>query len=354
MPTPDHQTGAVEILPPETAPLATRPNPGALLEIDVGAPWKTVFEVWARGADHSPHTLKAYRRHLGRFFEWAGIATPTLITPGMLSAWRAELRERCATDSSFAQAVAALRTLIRFCRGFDGGKYLPDMETLAVVFKSPKVDNQRHPQILQQDEIDSLLRVSMAPEWHYTDSMGRARRWKRSEEIRARDHALIRFMLGTGARVAEAVALAVRDLAERPSGGLDAYIARGKGKKARTVYAPADASDAMRRYLHTTDRRLGGEGWLFPSPGSGGNLTTRAVEKILERLMKRAEIHAKRITPHSLRHTFADRFLRSTGGDVVRLQQILGHTNVKTTQRYLTKIKGEEVAESVPLVSVAV
>lgn len=347
----EHPEPAAELLPPETS--SPFHQAGELLPIDPAAPWKAVFEVWARGGGHSPHTIRAYRRHLERFFSWAPVHSPAQITPAMLAAWRGELESRASSTSHLAQAVAALRTLVKFCRAFPGGKHLPDSDALAVVFRSPKVSRQRPPQILHQEEIDELLETTGAERWEYVDSIGRRRSWKRSPEVRERDHALIRFMLGTGARVAEVVALKVSDLSERPSGGIDAYIARGKGSKDRTVYAPADASDALRRYLHATGRGLGGDGWLFPSPTDpdGGPLTTRAVEKLVERLMERAGIYGKRITPHSLRHTFADRFLRATDGDIVRLQEILGHSDISTTRRYLTRIRGEEVAERVPVVS---
>ena len=322
----------------------------AVVEIDPAAPWRAVFEVYARGADFSPHTLKAYRRHVGAFFAWSGLQSPTQITPGLLAGWREELRGRYQAPASFSQAVSSLRSFMEFCRGFPAGEHLPGAEVLKRVFKPPKVRRLNPYNILGLAEQERLLDTATAWVWDYTDAAGRQRYWRRSEAIRTRDYAMLMVMLGSGLRVAELVGLDVSDLYETPDGILEFHIRQGKGEKERIVPSPADTTEAVRAHLQATGRQLGGSGPLFVATrGPGGRLSTNAVEAVVERLMRRARIQAKKITPHSLRHTFAVEYVRQTR-DVVTLQQLMGHSSLETTKRYLDHVERQEKGRRMPLV----
>jgi site-specific recombinase XerD len=107
-------------------------------------------------------------------------------------------------------------------------------------------------------------------------------------------------------------------------------VRQGKGQKDRRIALPAQARKELQAYLDVrpqwpTDRLCFSH--------SGQPLQTRDVERLVEKLARLAGIESK-VTPHTLRHTFATRFLRD-GGDLATLQSLLGHANLTTTARYL-------------------
>ena len=115
-----------------------------------------------------------------------------------------------------------------------------------------------------------------------------------------------------------------------------------------------DVATFLKRYLVSTRRRLGAEGPLFRAhdPRSHrsppGRLTARTVGYIVANCAMKAGIDAKRVSPHSLRHTYAIRALRS-GANVIAVQKLLGHANVATTQKYLDHFQLSELRAAVPL-----
>jgi len=341
-----------EVLPPaeSSGPLATR-HGGHLVEINVSAPWRTVFDMACRGKDRSPHTIRVYLRHLEAFFDWSGLVSPTQITPGVLAMWRAELVERYPEGkASRSQAMAALRSLLKFCRAFPAGHHLPSLDLLREIFELPKVATENPYQLLSETDQEQLLDTATATGWTLQDSTGRVRRWKRSAEIRTRDYALLMVMLGSGLRVAEVTGLDIRDLYETSDGLLRLHVRSGKGDKPRTVGAPDDTTAAVLEYLETTRRRLGAKGPLFvATQGAARRMSPRAVWAVVDRLMTRAGIQGKKISPHSLRHTFAVKFLQA-GGDVVTLQGHMGHSQLQTTQRYVKHLQSEAQALAMPSV----
>src|SRR4029077_17144889 len=127
----------------------------------------------------------------------------------------------------------------------------------------------------------------------------------------------------------------------------------GKGRKDRTVPIREDVADLMRKYVQRTGRSLNGTGRLFRGHDRGEakrkkkGLTERAVGSLIERLVDRADISGKRISPHSLRHTYAMRYLRN-GGVETKLAELLGHTKLDTTKKYLDHLNKEELVVSVP------
>ena len=78
-----------------------------------------------------------------------------------------------------------------------------------------------------------------------------------------------------------------------------------------------------------------------------GRLSTRAVGDVVKRVATVARVTAKRITPHSCRHTYAIRALRA-GGNIVAVSKLLGHASITTTQRYLDHLKLDELRAAVP------
>ena len=145
-----------------------------------------------------------------------------------------------------------------------------------------------------------------------------------------RDKALVELLYGAGLRVSEALGLS------RASVDLDARIVRvvGKGGKERLVPLGRPAKEAVRRYLALgrphLDRRHRPD--LFLN-ARGGALTRAGAFLVLRRLAERAGLEPGRVHPHLLRHSFATHLLEG-GADLRSVQEMLGHADVATTERY--------------------
>ena len=145
-----------------------------------------------------------------------------------------------------------------------------------------------------------------------------------------RDHSLVELMYGAGLRVSEAVGL------EKNAVDLDDRIVRvlGKGGKERLVPLGRPAAEAVRRYLALgrphLDRRFRPE--LFLN-ARGGALTRAGAFLILRKLADKAGLDPVRVHPHLLRHSFATHLLEG-GADLRSVQEMLGHADLGTTERY--------------------
>lgn len=157
------------------------------------------------------------------------------------------------------------------------------------------------------------------------------RRAARRTDNPLRDEAIVLFLLDSGVRASELCAIRIRDL---DLGGHRCKVL-GKGNKHRQVYFGRSTKKALWRYLQ--DRHIADEEPLFISARgnlAGDPLTRFGLLQMVERLGKAAALHGVRCSPHTFRHTAAIRFLKE-GGNVFSLQQLLGHTDLTMTQRYL-------------------
>jgi integrase/recombinase XerD len=183
---------------------------------------------------------------------------------------------------------------------------------------------QRLPQVLTREEVDHLLEQPRG-----------------NDPPALRDRALLELMYACGLRVSEAIGLHVGDL------DLDGAIlqARGKGNKERLVPVGRRALAAVRAYLERGRPRLVG---LRPEPHlfvnqRGLGLTRQGLYKIVQGHARTAGL-ADRMSPHTLRHTFATHLLAG-GCDLRSLQEMLGHADLATTQIY-THLSAERLKEA--------
>ncbi|MFP4524139.1 MAG: site-specific tyrosine recombinase/integron integrase [Candidatus Woesearchaeota archaeon] len=130
---------------------------------------------------------------------------------------------------------------------------------------------------------------------------------------------IIQLLYGTGLRVSELVRLKTSDL--QLDQGM-AWVRGGKGGKDRMVLLPMDLYNILERKNPET----------FVLEGPNGQLRERTVQAVVKRAAERAEI-PKKVTPHTLRHSFATHLLEA-GNDIRVIQELLGHSNVQTTQIY--------------------
>jgi len=155
-----------------------------------------------------------------------------------------------------------------------------------------------------------------------------------------RDRALLELMYACGLRASEAIGLRMGDV------DLDAAVLRatGKGSKERLVPIGREAVDAVRVYVERGRPKLVG---LAPEPHlfvnqRGAGLTRQGLYKIVQRYARAAGLDGK-MSPHTLRHTFATHLLAG-GCDLRSLQEMLGHADIATTQMY-THLSAERLRD---------
>ena len=143
------------------------------------------------------------------------------------------------------------------------------------------------------------------------------------------------LMLDTGLRVSELCALDVDDI---DKDDLSAMVIGGKGEKDRTVLFTQDSVEVLESWEPIRERRLsdiddGGLRAMFVS-SRGRRINPRSIQKMMDRLANAADIPKSRLSPHTLRHTFATGLLER-GADLVTIQRLLGHSSIATTRVYL-------------------
>ena len=157
-----------------------------------------------------------------------------------------------------------------------------------------------------------------------------------------RDKAILAVLIDTGCRAGELVDLTL-DCVWLDTD--DSYLkVRGKGRKERELTLGRTARAALRRYI-TRYRKPHHRAEQHVFLGrSGRPLTVSGLESIITQLGSRAHIQGVRISPHTIRHSFATRFL-SNGGDIFRLSRLMGHTQVSVTEIYLKSVKARQARQ---------
>ena len=252
----------------------------------------------------SAHTLRAYATDLAQFESFcrtAGITAVADVDHVAIRAWLGHLRRQGLRATSVARRLAAVRSWFRFLvrRGV--------VETSAArAVRSPRLPRP----------LVSFLPVDEA--FPLVD--GRALRGPRRE----RDRAILELLYASGLRVSEHTGLGVDDVDHTARN----VRVLGKGTKERVVPYGTAAARALDAYL---GRRGAGAGPLFRN-ARGGALTPRSVHALVCRAAAAAGI-TRRVSPHTLRHTFATHLL-DAGADLRVIQELLGHRRLSTTQRY--------------------
>lgn len=258
----------------------------------------------------SARTLDAYDHDVTRlalFLRSSGKEEPTGVTSPDLRAFVLLLKDLGLAPASISRNISALRTYFGFLL----------TEDLIVADPSDRVQSPRGlralPEVLTIPEITRLLE---------SPDLARPLAW--------RDRALLEFMYASGVRVSEVIDLRIRNLS------LDEEIAvvHGKGSKERIVPIGRRAVGAISIYLRETRPRIekgGGDGRLFLN-ARGRPLTRMGVWKILRKHVEAAGIE-RRVSPHTLRHSFATHLLEG-GADLMAVQEMLGHADISTTQIY--------------------
>jgi site-specific recombinase XerD len=262
---------------------------------DGGDPLEPVRrELLLRG--YSPRTRKAYLGHVRRFLAWADVGVDGLPDDPTQLAERyiVELVEARRISRSFhSQVVSALRFYFEAVLG---------KPRLAMAIPRPKKQSQL-PAVLSQDEVARLL----------------------AKTRNLKHRALLMLLYSSGLRVGELVRLRPDDV------DTDRAMVRvrgGKGAKDRYTLLARRAAEAVQLYRDAYSKGR----WLFAGARPGRHLTTRSVQRVVERAASASGIE-KRVTPHTLRHSFATHLLEA-GTNLRIIQELLGHQSARTTQVY--------------------
>ena len=288
-----------------------RPGKGPRDRHVMDGPVATFLEYLAVERGASPHTLRNYAIDLRAFTEFLRGERASMLEADarLVRAYVASLHQRRLAKASIGRRLASVRSCFRFLARRGVIEQNPARQV-----RSPR-QVRRLPSFLPKDESKELLDRP-------GDASGAARR----------DHALIEFLYATGIRVAECCGLDCADL-DRSHGTVRVL---GKGDKERVVPVGETALAAIDAYLAARGR---GTGPLFTNH-RGGRLTPRSVHRIVGRQARLSGLD-RRVTPHTLRHTFATHML-GEGADLRLIQELLGHARLSTTQRY-THVTPEHV-----------
>jgi integrase/recombinase XerC len=255
-----------------------------------------------RGA--SRHTVRGYRADLAdcaRFLATRRLGSLLHADARTLRTYLADLHERGLARTSVARRLATLRSFYRFLMRRGRARANPARE-----LATPRLP-KRLPSHLPIDESEALLRAPFP-----------------STTAGARDRAVVELLYATGVRVAELAGLDLPDVDLREG----MVRVTGKGGKERVVPVGRKALEALGSYLGPRAR---GSGPLFLNE-RGGRLTARSLHRIVRARARAAGLH-RRVSPHTLRHTFATHLL-DAGADLRLIQELLGHARLGTTQKY--------------------
>lgn len=263
-----------------------------------------------RGA--SPHTLRGYAADLTEFTRFLAAekigGLPDVDTRAV-RAYLARLHQRRLSKATIARKLAAVRSCFRFLARRGALEQNPARRVRSLR------QGRRLPTFLPLDE--TLGALDLGTE---------------GSAAGARDRALIEVLYGGGLRVAEGCGLDLDDLDE----GRRTVRVLGKGDKERVVPIGETAVEALDAYFAMRGRHRGP---LFLN-SRGGRLTTRSAHRIVRAWARRAGV-GQRVTPHTLRHSFATHML-GAGADLRLIQELLGHSRLSTTQRY-THVSPEQL-----------
>jgi len=278
----------------------------------------------------SGNTIAAYRNDLGQFESFmvgenkngnGHMIQWPLVNQGRVMDYILHLKSQSYAEATVARKVAAVKSFFSFLQA-EGKLKANPTEHLA----SPKVGKML-PKPLTVQEIDELLEQPA----------------RRSTPEAKRDRAMLELMYATGLRVTELVSL---DVSEVQLNGEKPYVRLiGKGNRERQIPLLDQPVQELVEYIRFARPRLVGERdetALFVNR-RGERLTRQGFWLILKGYALGAGIRG-RVTPHTLRHSFATHMLRG-GMDIHKVQELLGHANISTTQVY-TQVSREHIREA--------
>ncbi len=262
----------------------------------------------------SEHTLRAYHKDLLQFDNFLKAEkriSLESINHLLLRKFLAVLRSKNYSKTTVARKLASIRSFFKFL--IQKGELVSNPFEM---LRTPKQD-KKLPHFLSINEVDVLLKTPV-----------------RSNVMGLRDMAILETLYSTGIRVSELVGLDEKNIDF--FGGM--IKVQGKGKKERLVPIGSHALKALNEYIDSKSKSRKNEKKQVNSIGPlflnkfGDRLTARSVARSLDKYLKMSGVNLL-TSPHTFRHSFATHLL-DKGADLRAVQELLGHSNLSTTQIY--------------------
>ncbi len=245
----------------------------------------------------SPNTIDAYRRDLSDFLDFCGSGEPNDINRTHVNGYIRKLREGNFTATTVTRKIASLRGFFKWLCASETCRNNPTL-----TLEQPKLP-KKLPKVITFQEIDAIL----------------------NQDIDTFHRVILELLYGCGLRVSELVNLKTNDI------DIHARYLRctGKGSKERIVPIGAKAIEAIENYLSERNQlRIDNKNFLINS-----KFIPATRQEIYTFIREQGTKINKRISPHTLRHSFATHLLEN-GADLRVVQELLGHSDVSTTQLY--------------------
>ncbi|MGD0920113.1 MAG: tyrosine-type recombinase/integrase [Thermodesulfobacteriota bacterium] len=251
-----------------------------------------------RRKNYSAHTVKSYLNILNQFIRWLTVPLPE-VTRKQIGAYVDHLLRKRRTPKTITCHLQTIRLFFEYLMNEEGRSMLNPVTRISLRLPKPL------PRHLKDDQVRRLFAV-------ITD---------------LRDRALFMLMLRCGLRVQEIAELTV-DAVEY--GRRQIFVFHGKGAKDRVVYMSEDARSALLAYLAKRSSKAKGLFLVQKGPMRGKPLSVRGIQKRIEYYGRESGLN---VSCHRLRHTMATQLLNADA-DLATIQDLLGHGQITTTQRY--------------------
>jgi site-specific recombinase XerD len=248
--------------------------------------------------NYSVHTVKSYVNILDQFIRWLTVPLAE-VTRKEIGAYVDHLLRKRRTPKTITCHLQTIRLFFDYLINEEGRSMLNPVTRISLRLPKPL------PRHLKDDQVRRLLGL-------ITD---------------LRDRAMFMLMLRCGLRVQEVAELTVDAL---EYGRRQIFVFHGKGAKDRVVYMSEDARSALMAYLEKRSSKARGLFLVQKGPMRGKPLSVRGIQKRIEYYARKSVLN---VSCHRLRHTMATQLLNADA-DLATIQDLLGHSQITTTQRY--------------------
>ena len=266
---------------------------------------------------YSENTIESYKRDLDKFLEYNKNTSIDNISNEDLKKYIKYLNDDGLNEKSIARNISSLKSFYKF---LVISKYISSNTSDSLYL--PKIKKSL-PSTLTEEEVTSLLDIDLTDNFSY------------------RNKAMLELLYATGLRVSELINLRLQDI----DFSQDIIRTFGKGSKERIIPIGDYAKEYLEKYIYeyrsSMLKRENNE-YIFLN-NHGKQMTRQGFFKIIKKIAKEKGIN-KELSPHTLRHSFASHLLKY-GADLRTIQELLGHSDISTTQIY-THITNEELKQN--------